>query len=70
MSNLTLVQDRVADHMDKIHTYFKPGVCVTVIVRTPGFPERDFLHEIHPSDAHICRRWDDMTPSMHLSALA
>jgi hypothetical protein len=43
MSNLALVQQRVADHMDKIHDYFKPGVKVTVIVRTPDFPDRDFL---------------------------
>jgi hypothetical protein len=33
----------VADRMDEIHTYFKPGVKVTVIVRSPGFPSRDFM---------------------------
>ena len=43
MSTLAAVQHRVADHMNAIHTYFKPGVKVTVIVRTPGFPDRDFL---------------------------
>ena len=43
MTNLRLVQERVADHMDEIHRYFKPGVRVTVIVRTPDFPDRDCL---------------------------
>jgi hypothetical protein len=43
MTHLALVQQRVADHMDEIHGYFKPGVKVTVIVRTPDFPERDFM---------------------------
>jgi hypothetical protein len=37
------VGEMVADHMDTIHTYFKPGVKVTVMVRVPGFPERDFM---------------------------
>lgn len=37
------VQEFVADRMDEIHTCFKPGVRVTVIVRCPGFPDRDFL---------------------------
>jgi hypothetical protein len=37
------VQEFVADRMDEIHTCFKPGVRVTVIVRAPGFPDRDFL---------------------------
>ena len=43
MTNLEAVQQRVADRMDEIHDYFKPGVKVTVIVRTPDFPDRDFL---------------------------
>lgn len=29
--------------MDQIIGCFKPGVKITVIVRTPGFDERDFL---------------------------
>ena len=41
--NLEDVQELVADHMDAIHKYFKPGVKVTVIVRMPGYPSRDFM---------------------------
>jgi hypothetical protein len=37
------VQELVADHMDAISSYFKPGVKVTVIVRVPGYPDRDFM---------------------------
>lgn len=37
------VQELVADRMDEIHTYFKAGVKVTVIVRAPGFPDCDFM---------------------------
>lgn len=40
---LAEVSECVARHMDEIHGYFKPGVCVTVIVRTPKMPERDFM---------------------------
>lgn len=36
------VQHRIAAHMDEIHTYFKPGARVTVLVRHPGKPEADF----------------------------
>ena len=43
VANLAFIQERVADHMDEIHGYFKPGIRVTVIVRTPDFPDRDFL---------------------------
>lgn len=32
----------VAGHMDAIVTRFKPGVKITVLVRTPGHPTRDF----------------------------
>ena len=28
--------EEVADHLDKIKTYFKPGVKVTILVRTEG----------------------------------
>lgn len=37
------VQDEVAAHMDDIAQCFKPGVKVTVLVRTPNYPDRDFL---------------------------
>ncbi len=36
-------QPIIADHMDGILGCFKPGVKIAVLVRTPGFPERDFL---------------------------
>jgi hypothetical protein len=38
-------QEEVADHLDKIKSYFKPGVKITVLVRTEGDPEgeRDFM---------------------------
>jgi len=40
---LSDVQDAVAGHMDEIATYFKKGALVTVIVRFPEFPTRDFI---------------------------
>jgi len=38
-------QEEVADHLDKIKSYFKPGVKITVLVRTEDDPEgkRDFM---------------------------
>lgn len=37
--------EEVADHLDKIKSYFKPGVKVTILVRTEGDSEgkRDFM---------------------------
>lgn len=43
VGKLAQVQEAVARHMDDIADYFKPGVKITVIVRSPGFPERDFV---------------------------
>lgn len=43
MSALEEVQQVVSDHMDSIVRCFKPGVKITVLVRTPGFPGRDFM---------------------------
>ena len=43
MSALQEVQEIVSDHMDKIKKLFKPGTKITVLVRTPGFGERDFM---------------------------
>jgi hypothetical protein len=37
------VQEIVAVHMDEIARLFKPGVKIAVLVRTPGFPDRDFM---------------------------
>jgi hypothetical protein len=53
------VRELVADRMDEISTYFKPGVKVTVIVRCPGFPSRDFMmtaDEIPELEALLKRR--------------
>jgi hypothetical protein len=36
------VQEEVAEHMNAIIALFKPGVKIAVLVRTPGFPTRDF----------------------------
>lgn len=40
--DLATTSDMVADCMDEIVSYFKPGVKITVLVRTPGHPGRDF----------------------------
>lgn len=42
MADLQQTQEFVADCMDEIVSYFKPGVKITVLVRTPGYPDRDF----------------------------
>lgn len=42
MSDLHLVQQEVADPMDNILKMFKPGAKITVLVRAPGYPDRDF----------------------------
>jgi hypothetical protein len=38
-------QDEVSDYLDQIKRFFKPGVKVTILVRTEGDPEgrRDFM---------------------------
>lgn len=42
---LMAAQSAVSEHMEAIVSRFKPGVKITVLVRTPGFPggERDLL---------------------------
>jgi hypothetical protein len=37
--------EAISDHLDKIKSYFKPGVKITVLVRTVADPEgkRDFM---------------------------
>ena len=42
-SDLEIVQQRVSNHMDEIVSYFKPGVKIAVMVRTPDHPTRDFM---------------------------
>lgn len=39
------VGEAIADHMDTILTYFKPGAKITVLVRRPEAPDgsRDFI---------------------------
>lgn len=43
MSDLQALQEYVADCMDRILSVFKEGVLITVIIRTPNEPTRDFL---------------------------
>lgn len=40
---LARVQESVANLMDRIREHFKPDAKVSVLVRRPGLPERDFL---------------------------
>lgn len=41
--SLIAAQLEVAASMDRIKTGFKPGVKITVLVRTPDYPDQDFL---------------------------
>jgi hypothetical protein len=41
--DLVRVRDNVAAAMEDIVRMFKPGVKITVLVRAPGFPDRDFM---------------------------
>lgn len=38
-------QEEVSEHLDKIKSYFKPGVRIMILVRTEADPEgkRDFM---------------------------
>ena len=40
---LAAVSANVAQHMNYILKSFKPGAKITVIVRAPNYPERDFM---------------------------
>jgi hypothetical protein len=42
MTPLEQVTELAADCMDKIKERFKPGAKITLLVRTPGMPLRDF----------------------------
>jgi len=33
----------ISDHMDNILRLFKPGAKIAVVMRHPGFPERDLV---------------------------
>lgn len=37
------VSEKVADHMDAILQFFKPGAKIAVLVRQPDAPDQDFL---------------------------
>lgn len=39
---LESVIDEVSEHLEEIAKCFRPGAKITVLVRHPGFPERDF----------------------------
>lgn len=41
--NVQRVGERVGDHMDYILAMFKRGAKITVVVRAPGHPDRDFV---------------------------
>lgn len=41
--DLKYVQMCVSSHMEKIVKLFKRGVKIAVLVRSPGFPDRDFM---------------------------
>lgn len=40
---LSLVKEEVATRMDEILGMFKPGAKISVLVRTPGNPDADFM---------------------------
>lgn len=43
MSVLSAVQRSVAERMQQITDLFKPGAKITVLVRYPDLPDRDFM---------------------------
>ncbi|OMQ44954.1 hypothetical protein [Ensifer sp. 1H6] len=42
-TKLQIVQETVSDHMDQMLANFKAGAKITVLIRTPGKDEADFL---------------------------
>jgi len=36
---LEQVREEISDHLDAVKRLFKPGVRVTILVRTPDFPD-------------------------------
>lgn len=62
-----IVQDaaqQVGGYMDRIMKLFKPGAKVTVIVRSPGYPARDFIMSDDELEKVIaaCRRRNGRPP--------
>ena len=43
MSDLERVKYEASNHMDSIHRLFKPEVRLTLIARTPGNDDTDFM---------------------------
>lgn len=43
MSKLSYVKSEIAAYMQKIAYFFKPEVRITVLVRSPGYDEQDFM---------------------------
>ncbi len=43
MTPLQRTQQAVAGHMEAIQAMFKPGAKITVLIRVPDYPDRDFL---------------------------
>jgi hypothetical protein len=43
MDNLALVGEQCNQHLNEIAEYFKPGVKLTLLARTPGNDEADFV---------------------------
>lgn len=41
--DLTAVCGEISNYMDDIVGLFKPGAKITVVVRFPGFPDRDLI---------------------------
>lgn len=66
MSRIEEVGYLIADHMDEILALFKPGAKITVLVRAPGYPERDLCmtsDELPEVAAMIERRRAAATPT-------
>lgn len=56
---LSEVQEDVSRHMDEILRCFKSGAKITVLVRSPGYPDRDFVmtnDDLDELTAMIARR--------------
>jgi hypothetical protein len=47
------VRAHIAMHLDGMLEAFKPGVKITVLVRTPGLPDRDFVMTDDTTDEAI-----------------
>ncbi|MDR7232258.1 hypothetical protein J2X45_003364 [Caulobacter sp. BE264] len=60
-SGLEFAAEKIADHMDKILTHFKPGSKITVLVRQPDNDQADFClsnDDIAQALAALQRRLD------------